>query len=56
MTAKKKLPQKRLILLQLDEKLGNVPRDCRMQKVPRNQLSGRSLRDKLQKQLYDADW
>jgi|GEM_PF-4032984 len=36
MTAKKKLTQKRLISLQLAEKLGNVSKTCRMPGVPRS--------------------
>lgn len=38
MTAKKKLAQKRLTLLQLAEKLGNVSKACRMHKVSRTQF------------------
>ena len=38
MTAKKKLAQKRLTLLQLAEKSGNVSRACRMHKVSRSQF------------------
>jgi len=38
MTADKKLAQKRLTLLQLAEKLGNVSRACRMHKVSRSQF------------------
>ena len=37
MTAKKKLAQKKLNLLQLAEKLGNVSKACRMNKVSRSQ-------------------
>ena len=38
MTAKKKLAHKRLTLLQLAEKLGNVSKACRMHKVSRSQF------------------
>lgn len=38
MTAKKKLAQKRLTLLQLAEKLGNVSKACQMHKVSRSQF------------------
>ena len=38
MTAQEKLAQKRLTLLQLAEKLGNVSRACRMHKVSRSQF------------------
>jgi len=38
MTAKKKVAQKRLTLLQLAEKLGNVSRACRMHDVSRSQF------------------
>ena len=38
MTAKKKLAQKRLTLLQLAEKLGNVSKACKMHKVSRSQF------------------
>ena len=38
MTAKTKLAQKRLTLLQLAEKLGNVSKACRMHKVSRSQF------------------
>ena len=38
MTAKAKLAQKRLTLLQLAEKLGNVSKACRMHKVSRSQF------------------
>ena len=38
MTAKKKLAHKRLTLLQLAEKLGNVSHACRMHKVSRSQF------------------
>ena len=38
MTAKQKLAQKRLTLLQLAEKLGNVSKACRMHKVSRSQF------------------
>lgn len=38
MTAKKKLAQKRLTLLQLAEKLGNVSKACTMHKVSRSQF------------------
>jgi hypothetical protein len=38
MTAKKKLAHKRLTLLQLAEKLGNVSKACRMHKVSRIQF------------------
>lgn len=38
MTAMKKLAQKRLTLLQLAEKLGNVAKACRMHKVSRSQF------------------
>ena len=38
MTAKHKLAQKRLTLLQLAEKLGNVSKACRMHKVSRSQF------------------
>ena len=38
MTAEKKLAQKRLTLLQLAEKLGNVSKACRMHKVSRSQF------------------
>lgn len=38
MTADKKLAQKRLTLLQLAEKLGNVSKACRMHKVSRSQF------------------
>jgi len=38
MTAKQKLAQKRLTLLQLAEKLGNVSRACRMHQVSRSQF------------------
>ncbi len=38
MTAKKKLAQKRLTLLQLGEKLGNISKACRMHKVSRSQF------------------
>ena len=38
MTAKAKLAQKRLTLLQLAEKLGNVSKACQMHKVSRNSL------------------
>ena len=38
MTAKQKLTQKRLTLLQLAEKLGNVSKACRFHKVSRSQF------------------
>ena len=38
MTAKTKLAQKRLTLLQLAEKLGNVSKACRLHKVSRSQF------------------
>ena len=38
MTAQEKLAQKRLTLLQLAEKLGNVSRACRMHKVSHSQF------------------
>ena len=38
MTAKSKLAQKRLTLLQLAEKLGNVSKACQMHKVSRSQF------------------
>jgi ACT domain-containing protein len=38
MTASEKLAQKRLTLLQLAQKLGNVSRACRMHKVSRSQF------------------
>jgi hypothetical protein len=38
MTADKKLAQKRLTLLQLAEKLGNVSRACRMHNISRSQF------------------
>jgi hypothetical protein len=38
MTAKAKLAQNRLTLLQLAEKLGNVSKACRMHKVSRSQF------------------
>lgn len=38
MAAKTKLAQKRLTLLQLAEKLGNVSKACRMHKVSRSQF------------------
>lgn len=38
MTAKTKLAQKRLTLLQLAEKLGNVSKACQMHKVSRSQF------------------
>ena len=38
MTAKAKLAQKRLTLLQLAEKLGNVSKACQMHKVSRSQF------------------
>lgn len=38
MTAKKKLAQKRVTLLQLAEKLGNVSKACQMHKVFRSQF------------------
>jgi hypothetical protein len=38
MTANAKLAQKRLTLLQLAEKLGNVSKACRMHKVSRSQF------------------
>lgn len=38
MTAEQKLAQKRLTLLQLAEKLGNVSKACRMHKVSRSQF------------------
>lgn len=38
MTAEKKLAHKRLTLLQLAEKLGNISRACRMHKVSRSQF------------------
>ena len=38
MTAKEKLAHKRLTLLQLAEKLGNVSKACRMHKVTAHQL------------------
>ena len=38
MTAKKKLAQKRLTLLQLAEKLGNVSKACQLHKVSRSQF------------------
>jgi len=38
MTAKKKLAHKRLTLLQLAEKLGNISKACRMHKVSRSQF------------------
>jgi hypothetical protein len=44
MTAKAKLAQKRLTLLQLAEKLGNVSKACRMHKVPRSYRIKPSLR------------
>jgi hypothetical protein len=38
MTANQKLAHKRLTLLQLAKKLGNVSKACRMHKVSRNQF------------------
>ncbi len=38
MTAEQKLAQKRLTLLQLAEKPGNVSKACRLHKVSRSQL------------------
>ena len=38
MTAEKKLAHKRLTLLQLAERLGNISKACRMHKVSRSQF------------------